>query len=263
MNVFGKSFSFNNKKLSDEYVICSFSDISSRYDTAINYNINRGDISPSKEKPGFYSKSFSDVLSFEVSIMRKDEVFFSRAEREKLIMWIDSPLTHRLFTLEDYAGDDYHKDIEYFAICKQYIEHRLGNHTFGITFSFECDSPHGYTPELSLSFISGVPIEIENTSLDTEKDYYPTLMLRANSNTEVTIKNNHYPDEPMLLKMLAAQQLIVDCAYRDILDDMDMFSYETDTNLRWLHLKQGKNIITVTGDVLGEIKCRFARKGGI
>ena len=67
----------------------------------------------------------------------------------------------------------------------------------------------------------------------------------------------------MELSVKNGQTLIIDNNACDITDNLGLFSYGTDTNLKWISLVSGNNVLTITGNATGEIKCRYPRKVGI
>ena len=67
----------------------------------------------------------------------------------------------------------------------------------------------------------------------------------------------------MILKVLQRQKLTIDNAAGTIVDNMNMFRFEDDFNLTWIHLRHGENKISITGNVSGTIQCSFIRKRGI
>lgn len=266
MNVYGKSFSFNGINSSKyDVVLVGFNGAETERTTGINYTTNKTELTPFKSVTNIYNKKYDDVLRFDISICKSDGKSFTEQERREIVAWITSPVQYALFTIDDcqYDENPYHKDIEYFCTSTNYTEFvTLG--VKGLTFSMECNAPYGFSKEEVTLFdsLNNVVI-INNTSDELTSDYYPIIELKSNFNGEVTISNNNFPSEIMRLNLLQGQEIVINNKYGDVTDNLELFDYSTDTNLVWLRLSSGENIITITGDVVGKIKCRYVRKVGI
>jgi len=263
MNIECKSFTYNGITLSSEYMVCTFDSPDINRETGLTRKTNRGELTTFRARPNYYSSAYSDVLKFDVSLVKKDSSDLSQSDLDYLIEWLASPLKHEVFTIEDYNGVDYHKGIEYFAICTDVKPFCIGSIIRGCTFSFECDSPYGYTGEIHTAFIGGTSINIKNISNEINIDYYPTVHIKATEKTDATIVNSAYPDEVMTLKMVQGQELDINCETGTIYDKFGLFDFSSDTNRTWIHLKHGTNRLTIQGMVEGYVLCRYVRKVGI
>lgn len=270
MNVFGKSFEFNGI-LSDRYdvVLCSFNTVDNNRSNGISYKISKGNITENRPSPNFYGKSYGNVLEFQIEICKNcgTNDFFTTEEQKDIIRWITSPYDYRKFKIIDNNEDYYHSGIEYFCICTDYNETVINDHIGGMLFKFECNAPYGFYEEQITEFAATTStpssVIVNNLSDELEEDYYPIIELESQETGDVTIVNSIYPDEIMELKVLNGQTLVIDNMESDISDNINMFNYNTDTNLCWLRLAPGENIITITGNVTGYIKCLYPRKAGI
>lgn len=267
-NVFGKSFEFDSIS-SDTYnvVLCSFDTVDISKDTGINYDIQSGDITPNRPVANYYNKKYNKPLEFQVEICKPcgSVNYFTTEEQKHIVRWITSPVDYRKFTILDNESDGYHDGIEYFAICTEYQEKVINDKIIGLYFSFQCNAPYGYYTEQITTFDTSVNTEItiDNYSDELEVDYYPIIELTAGQTGKVTIKNVAYPDNVMELSVKNGQTLIIDNNTCDITDNIGLFSYDTDTNLKWISLVPGNNTLTITGNATGEIRCRYPRKVGI
>lgn len=268
MNVFGKSFTYDGIS-SETYglMLCTINSQQISKDSVMSWTINKGEINPHRHKPNYYNRKPSDVLKFDMTVIKRDGSNITAAERSEIIRWMTSPLSHVLLTIEDYEDDcHYHQDILYYCIVTNYSESVPTGDVTGMTFSFECDSPYGYTSIETTLFASDAmtTITLHNTSDEMYMDYYPTICLKGTGTGEVTITNENYPDEVMILQVKNGQELLIDCNLGDISDlNVGSFDYETDTNLVWLKLSYGENPITITGACEGEFRCQYIRKAGI
>lgn len=265
MNVFGKSFEYNGKSSTDYNVqLCSFDSADTDRETAISFGLLTGDITPDRHIPNYYAKKYNDTLEFSISLLKgcEENRPFTIQEQKEIVRWLTSPKDHKLFTVLDFDGEDYHADIEYYCLCTQYSE-VVVNGIAGLSFTFKCNAPFGFYPQQITTFSSPTTVSIENYSDELYEDYYPVIELKSNATGEVTFVNSVYPDETLTLKCVAGQTLIVDNQLGNITDDFKLFDYSTDTNLIWLKLAPGDNNITITGDAEGKIRCRYIRKVGI
>lgn len=263
MNLMAESFTFNGVSLPKGYVLCAFESVDTIHETSIKLNTNKSKITPFRPQASLYNVQYKDVIAFSVSLMKCNSEKISDNEYISLTEWLLSPVTYCSFTVIDYPEITYHQNVIYNAICVGYDEFVVNGNVYGLTFSFECDSPYGYSPEQSYDFTGNTPFMINNKTEELSEDIYPEIELHCNSTEGVAIKNNSYPEEMMTLKVLEGQTLTIDNKHGLIKDNLDMFNFGTDTNLMWIHLAPGINSITVFGDVTGTIKYRYVRKRGI
>ena len=270
MDVFGKSLEFDGVSSEDDNImLCTLDTPDHNRTSAISYDILSGDITPNRPIPNLYNKKYNKVLEFKITVCKKCVIKdrFTTAEQQELIRWFTSPFDFRKFKIIDFEDSDYHTGIDYFCICNDYGETVINDSICAMFFQFQCNAPYAFLEEESTSFISSsttpTTFTINNKSDELEDDYYPVIEVKGTSTGTVTIKNNSYPDEIMELSVKTGQTLYIDNDESDITDDKDLFDYSTDTNLCWIRLKSGNNVITVTGDCTGNIKCRYPRKVGI
>lgn len=268
INMTGKNFTFNGISSAKYHVIlCEFSSPDTERDTGINYSVNKTELTPFKSITNTYAKQYEDVLSFDLGLCKEDGQAFTESERREIVSWLTSPCQPALLTIQDPEGDDYHNSVEYFCTAVKYTEFIPSGNVHGLMFSMECNAPYGFTPEEITDFdITGEgTVTIHNTSDDWEQDIYPLIRItgRESGMHTVTLRSSRYPEENMELTLRNGQTLSVDCCYGDIQDNLNLFDYNTDTNLKWLRLAHGENIITIKGNVTGCFICRYVRKVGI
>lgn len=266
INVYGNNFSYFGKNSSDYgVIICGFEVPDTVRDTAINYTINKSELSPNRTITNYYNRKYDDVLKFTVGICREQNKPFTEAERRDIVGWLTSSNGYQLFHVQDFTDSDYHQNIDYFATCIGYKEFIPNSDINGMSFDFECNAPYGFTPEEVTNFdiTDTGAVTINNTSDEWSEDYYPVMEIEGKATETITITNATYPETTMELKIKNGQRLLIDNQNGDITDNVGIFDYSTDTNLKWLHLKHGENVITITGNVKGCIRCRYIRKVGI
>lgn len=263
MYLLAKSFNFNGKELPEKYILASPDEADMQRESTISRTTSYGNLTSYRPIPHYYSSTYSEVLKFDVFLLKEDRKLLSQSEMDDLILWLDAPNDHCLFTITDYEGVSFHKGLEYFALPIGYNEFGVDNMTYGLIFHFECNAPFPFTRDHTYPFDSKNTVTIDNTSHETSDDIYPTIELTSNFTGEVSIKNTVYPEEIVKLNVLEGQKLTIDNLSGDITDNLNLFDYSKDTNLNWLHLAPGKNSITFTGNVSGTIKCKYVRKVGI
>lgn len=270
MNVFGKAFEFDGVS-SETYniILCSMESSDHNRSSAISYSILSGDITPNRPRPNLYNKKYNGVLEFKIEVCKQcvANVRFTTEEQQKLVRWFTSPYDYRKFKITDFEDSDYHTGVEYFCMCTNYGETVINDNILGMFFEFQCNAPYAFLEEEITEFTStssaSATFTIDNKSDELEEDYYPIIELTGTASGKVTITNSSYHNEVMELSILDGQTLYIDNEESDISDDMDMFEYSTDTNLVWLRLAPGNNIITIAGDCTGSVKCMYPRKVGI
>lgn len=268
MNVHGRNFTYDGKNSADYGVIlCTFETRNSLKETNITYKINRSDFTPYKSVSNIYSKSYEDVLTFDVGICKCNGAKFSPDERREIVAWMTSPNSPALFTITDFTtsdfSDNYHEDIEYFCNAVAYQEFVPTEAVRGLLFSMECNTSYGFSPEEKTPFSENSTIIIFNSSDELQQDYYPIIELTGTANGIVKIKNDQFPNDVMELSVMNNQTLLIDNQYGIITDESGKFDFSKDTNLTWLRLAPGMNKIQISGNAKGFFRCRYIRKVGI
>lgn len=264
MNIYGNNFTYDNIPASQYNVmLCSFEPPQETRETAIVRTPLRGETGPYRDVPNYYGVKYTDVLKFDAGLIKCDGSPFTDSERREIVAWLTGPMAPAWLIIDD----ENHRDIQYHALCVGYSEYWPDSRLRGLLFSFECDAPYGYSPEEMTEFQAtpNAPavFTIQNTSDERRLDTYPIVELKASATGIVTLKNSAYPEDIMELSLKKSQQLIIDNQMGLIEDQLDMFDYATDTNLKWLRLAFGENTLTVTGSAAGCIRCRYIRKVGI
>lgn len=237
-------------------------------DTAITFTTNKGEITPHRDTVNFYSKSYAEPLKFAVGLCKCYGDSFSIEERNAIIAWITSTQNYSLFTVEDFdESEQYHKDIEYFAICTSVKEFSPDGYIRGLACEFECSAPYGFSPEETTSFVSTsaqpASFVIHNTSHELSKIYYPRVILTATATGEIRIFNERISNSTLTLDLKSGQTVTIDNCTGDVTDTLGLFKLSTDTNKQWLGLLPGDNTISINGEASGKMICRYIRKVGI
>lgn len=261
IDLIAKSFTYNGRSLDSKYALGSFDTNDILKETSIKYNTNKTAITPFRSRVGLYSTQFADVLTFEVTILKCNNELLTETEIVDLVDWL-TPMVYHDFIVVDFPESTYHKNIIYHAVSLGYDEYIAQGGIVALKFYFECDAPYGFAPEVTYEFTGGVPITIDNKK-DDYMDTYPVIHMTCGSREEVSFRNNQYPEEVMKLQVKSGQVLTIDTQLGIIEDTLDIFDFGKDTNLVWLHLAKGTNIITITGNVTGTITYQNLRKRGI
>lgn len=265
MSIAGRSFTFNGKNSESDFnsVLCELNGAQQTVQTALKYTLNRGEILPGRAAPNYYSAQFADTLQFEATIAKLDHTPYSQAEERRILSWLSEPLGYAPFTVADHPGEDYHSGVIYYARCTGIAEERPagGNLVLGLTLSFTCSAPYGYSEERRYDFScsSSASFTVFNDSDDRSADIWPIMEVKCLKTGPVTFCCQSDPAQTLSLSMREAQELIVDCAAMDITDNLGLFDYARDTNLGWICLAPGENLLTVTGECEGTVRFRTVR----
>lgn len=243
MIVCGKNFTFNgvNSNIFD-FVVCEFDTPELIVDTAISSVLNKTELTPFKSTVNVYNRSYEDVLKFTIAICKPYGEAFREAERREIVGWLTSSNGYQLFHVQDDSNNNYHQDIDYFATCVGYKEFVPNSDINGMSFDFECNAPYGFSPEEVTNFdiTTTGTVTITNTSDEWNEDYFPVIAIEGKATETITITNAAYPETIMELKIKNGQRLLINNQDGDITDNVGIFDYSTDTNLKWLRLKHGE-----------------------
>ena len=261
MSIHAKSFTYNGKNsFSDFNLILAGTDSES---AGINMTLAKSELSQYRNTTTLWSRKYADVLQFDLFLMKCDGSPFNQKEAREITSWISSPITYREFTIQEFEENDYHNDIFYYAICTKCDPYRPMHPSMvnGFSCHFECNSAYGFSAIKTVNFgsesNSTINVTIEND--DAETDIYPNILIVPGETGKIEISNSLYPEEVLSLSVTRDNELKVDCNKGIITDFAQVFDYETDSNLYWIHLANGQNTINVNGNCSGSISYREPR----
>lgn len=274
MSKFGDSFTYNNVS-SDNYnlILCSF-ETSDTTPLGLSRSINKGETNNYRYKPNHLGVAYSDVLTFDITVMKdpcgvlsQDDLYFSRSEIREITAWLTSPKTPKLFHIDD-DEDDY---VDYYGLVTDITANSIEK-IYSLTFTFTCDSPFAYSKEYIHSVVNSststgtnYTLTVTNDELD---DYiYPILEITASSTGQVFLENVTDNSGQLIIQCKNKNTVYIDCQRLIIYDVAGIIDYEDlgledVDNFYWFRLLNGKNEIRLVGDATVKIKYREVRKVG-
>lgn len=267
MGVIGKSFSYNGHTSTEMGVIMvSFGSETSDFSN-LAYNLSKSSLNSHRNKVYAHSRSYNEVLTFSISLVKNNYQKFTTTEKRNIVSWLTSPKTYRELVLTDDGNDNYHSGIIQNCICIGWQDMRPAPRMhYGMTFTFECNAPYGFSTLKTQSFTSSSEATVTFTvnTDDLEDEIYPIIDLTPGETGNIKIKNNSIQNsQEFQVKGQNTNRLIIDAERGIITDFADTFHYASDTNLLWPTLVNGTNAIKITGKCSGTISWREPRKVGI
>lgn len=202
-------------------------------------------------------------------IQMNDTDYLSSSNIRIINGWLTSPQTPKLFKI--LGGDYFYEDIEFFATFTEITTDHVV-FPYEMNFTVTCDSPYGYTPEITHNITSSSTLPktyiINNTS-DCHEDYiYPLIKISPKSHGTITIQNVTDNNGTMKINALKDDDFYIDCQHLKIYDITNsIISFEDlgvkdIDNIYWLRLAYGENELRFTGDATFELIYREPRKVG-
>lgn len=202
-------------------------------------------------------------------IQMNDTDYLSSSNIRIINGWLTSPQTPKLFKI--IGGDYFYEDIEFFATFTEITTDHVV-FPYEMNFTVTCDSPYGYTPEITHNITSSSTLPktyiINNTS-DCHEDYiYPLIKISPKSHGTITIQNVTDNNGTMKINALKDDDFYIDCQHLKIYDITNsIISFEDlgvkdIDNIYWLRLAYGENELRFTGDATFELIYREPRKVG-
>lgn len=233
----------------------------------LGYTVSKSSLNSHRNKVYAHSRMYTDVLSFTISIVKKNLSKFTQTEKRTISRWLTSPRTQREFIITDCTGDDTHSNVVYKCICNGETEVRPSpRQLYGLSFTFECNAPYGFTgtKEQAFESQSQATVTINVDTDDLEDRIYPRIVIMPGATGEITIENtSQNPGKVFSVTGHRDDQLTIDTSLGIIYDYADTFKYDSETNLIWPILKHGENTISITGNCTGRILWEEPRKVGI
>ncbi len=219
--------------------------------------------------------------------LSKTSDYFSSSDIRVLNAWLTSPQFPKLLKFvrsEDESSEEYYtEDIEFFATITKATTENVGK-PCEITYTVMCDSPYGYTPEITYS-TSATTDNIREFTLinnsDCQDEYiYPVLTITPyedfNGKGEVSIKNKSDNDSTLSFNLKdydGIDPFIIDCKnlkiykIKDNIETIVTFKDlgVTDDNINeitWTRLCSGNNDFEIKGNVTVTFTYREPRKVG-
>ncbi len=218
---------------------------------------------------------FADNSCLDHNIFSLDGTdYFTSNDISKLNAWLTSPQFPTIFK---FLGDEYFREnIEYFATVTSVQTENIGR-PYSITFTFTCDSPYGYTPEITKHFdINVVDRKLTGSffnNTNCRNEYiYPLIYIKPYESGNITITCKGDNKTLKLLNLEAGKSFFIDCSkfkiYReDSNKNKTVISLSslglTPNTIYWPRLLYGENIFVFDGPAVINFIYREPRKVGV
>ena len=199
--------------------------------------------------------------------------YFTSDDISKINAWLTSPQLPILFK---FINAEYLKeDIEYFVTVTASETENIGR-PYSLTFTFTCDSPYGYTPEIKQVFnVKGNKYSqtfFNNTNCRNEY-VYPIIYVEPLDNGQLTITNKTDNDKSLVLSNLQiGKSFYMDCNKfkiytENVNGDKTSVSFDklglTPSTIYWPRLCYGDNTFEFSGVATLTFIYREPRKAGV
>lgn len=280
MNKTGESFDFNGHNSKDFNLIFGSDDgMIDEIPMGLARDVSHSDITKYRLVPNHTGAKYSEVLEFEIELMKdpckfssQRELKFTRSEIGEINAWLTSPRFPKLFHVNDFENDI--KDdsyVDYFVTFSECSGNAYGD-IYSLKYTVTCNAPFGfsseYTHTLSCSSTT-IPttIIINNTNDEQEEDIFPVFIIEPKQTGRITIENKTQ-GESISFEAYRDNTVTIDSNKLKIsdytgklisLEDLGLVDLGS---LYWPSLSYGRNEIVLTGNAEMIIKYREIRKVG-
>lgn len=197
--------------------------------------------------------------------------YFTSNDIREINAWLTSPQLPKMFKFE---GDKYFKeDVEFFVIATSSNTENLGR-PYSLTITFTCDSPYGYTPEITKEFkVINNSIQSIFDNTDCRDEYiYPVLYIKPYKDGAIEIINHSDENKKLIIPQAKNEKAFyIDCSkFKIYSNDSDgnnnvipFKELGLSPNMYWPRLVFGKNMIEFNGTADIKIIYREPRKVGV
>lgn len=187
-------FIYDHQSLFDfGFMIASF-EAQNELPFGLERTVDKGDRNKSRERSNVLGVLYTEDLLFTITIIKDictyptpEQQIISESDLRNIACWLTSPLEPLwLETISDGTIND----IRYCGIFTN-IEPVLVGNLYGLTLSFQCVSPFGYTHDIqNVFYLNGKQtLTIKNNS-DAFYEYaYPTISIQPTENTDLVLIN--------------------------------------------------------------------------
>lgn len=267
MQVFGESFTYNGKSSEDFDLLLV--NVGSEEGSSPLLSRQSLDIEMTQARPRINDRGtkYTSVLSFPISLVKKDGKPLEPEEIRSITTWLTSPRYARPLTIApEGTSDEVYEGLTYYGkFTGRFDYFMVGNIRYGFTCNFECNAPYPYLIQsFNYSSTSNQNISLDNTSDELEMPLYPTLVITPHSDGLISINNKSDASQgPTTLRCFNNNTVTMDCRIRTIIDSLGNpydFQY---FNLTWFELISGNNNIQLSGNFDLKVICEFPRKVGV
>ena len=194
-----KDFTFNGRKLSSfgNFITVDFDGGDSEIMLAMERDMEMGSTNTYRVEANYYGDKWSDVLSFEIHIIKnpciyssQDEMKFSKEEIRQITRWLTSPRYPQWIKFEHLDGDN-NDVVNYKGWFNNIETFASGGSVYGLRLYISCTTPFGYTDDVvkyeNVTTYKNTLIENDSDELDSY--CYPKITIEPQDNTGVYICN--------------------------------------------------------------------------
>lgn len=194
-----KDFTFANKKLSSfgNFITVDFNGGDSEVILGLQREMEQGSTNTYRVEANYYGDRWSDVLQFEIHLMKnpcvynnQDELKFTKNEIRQITRWLTSP--HKPQWIKFEYKEDVDNDVTNYKCWFSNIETWVvGENVYGLKLFVSCTTPFGYTDDIESTYTIGSysNVIVENNSDELESYCYPKVIIEPKANTGIYICN--------------------------------------------------------------------------
>ncbi|HAU84325.1 MAG TPA: hypothetical protein DCW90_02075 [Lachnospiraceae bacterium] len=263
MPIFHSKFRYRNKTNKDfGVIVTTFDDASGENDSFLTME------SSTTEKPDGtsvfdYGARYSEVLETTVSFIKPSHELFTLQESREIFKWLTG--TKQVGWLDLYKADGTTIDYSLLGRFTDIQTQQLDNvSVIGFTATFTSSNPWAYSAVQTIHLELGEKrtMTINNLSDDLDTYIYPNVIFTNTlSSGELHIKNNTL-DEELVLKNLAANEIVTIDSNQIIYSDKPNKIFGEDCNYKWLRFATGENQLEISGTGSLTISYRYPIKVG-
>lgn len=195
MSIIYKDFTYMNKTLSEQGLICVDFESGSDVPLGLQRTIIKGETNRYRVKSNHIYATYDDSLEFEIHIMKninsnnysQTELAFTKTEIRQITRWLTSTTFPQLFHTID--CDD--ETLDYCGLFTNIEAFAVGKVVYGFILTFVNDSPFAYSDVITNSFsLNGSLSKVITNDSDLLDDYlYPIIRIKPKENTDFYICN--------------------------------------------------------------------------
>lgn len=276
---FGESFDYNGKNSKDfnlRMVRIDNLDVS----VGLTREISKGPTNFYKKRANHYGTTYSDVLSFEIHLI-KDECGdeyspFTKNDIRNINAWLTSPNVPKKLHVYNFETEN-QEEYDYYGLFTDVAYDFIGgdgnNLPAAIKLTFTCDSPFGYVSKTQIVEATTntlVTIQVEND--EWEEYVFPLIKVETDNlegATERTfsIINTSDNDRTFSIKISDKNTFWIDSQKKTIYDELGLFDLSSlnveDIGYFYLpRLLNGENNLIISGNCTLTFSWEECRKTG-
>lgn len=282
MALYGSNFTYDGKS-SETYsvVMCTDGAIES-VPMGLSRELIVGEMTAHRPTSNYYGVKYSEVLSFEITITKKENDPFTRQEVRDINKWLTGVKTPSVLSVVD--EDTESEQVDYIGLFTG-VDNAYASGIVMLTYNFQTNAPYAWSKVQTSTYTSESTL---GTTIDCDSDeineyIYPTITIEANAGTTITLTNkSDLSMDANSMKITfpqAASTVYIDSKYHKIyyinssgeqqMLTLDEIGISTDDanktgilSIYWFRLLSGENAINISGNCTLTFSYRVPRKVG-